>query len=250
MNYSSGSQFAAPPVTPAIKWLLIANAVIWVGLQTIGEGYFGLPIGKYFALYPGRVIESFYIWQLVSYMFLHTTSLSHILLNMLSLWFIGGELEQRWGSKFFLFYYFASGIGAALFYCFGIALYTAMTGNQLGLYVPVMGASGSIFGLLLAFGMLFGERTLNFWMIFPMKAKVFVMILAGIEVVSLLNSGISGGEVANLAHLGGFVAGYLTLLGYTRMQQQGKKTKARNLRLVVDNENKPPKAGGGPKYWN
>ena len=87
-------------------------------------------------------------------------------------------------------------------------------------------------------------------MIFPMKAKYFVMILAGIEVVSLLNAGISGGEVANLAHLGGFVAGYLTLLGYTRFQMRTKKSKARNLRLVVDNENKTAKTGGGPKYWN
>ena len=250
MNKYSGPQFATPPITPAVKWLLIACTSVWIVLQTVGEGYLGLPVGKYLALYPGKVVESFFAWQLVTYMFLHTASLTHILLNMLSLWFIGGELEQRWGSKFFVFYYFASGIGAAVFYCFGIAIFTATTGNQLGLYIPVEGASGAIFGLLLAFGILFGERTLHFWMIFPMKAKYFVMILAGIEVVSLLNAGISGGEVANLAHLGGFVAGYLTLLGYTRFQMRTKKSKARNLRLVVDNENKTAKTGGGPKYWN
>jgi membrane associated rhomboid family serine protease len=250
MNYSSAPQLATPPFTRGVKWLVIACVGFWIVFQTLGEGYFGLPVTKYLALFPGRVIESFTVWQLVTYMFLHATSgLSHILLNMLSLWFIGSELEQRWGTRFFLFYYFASGIGAALFYCFGVALFTAFTGSQWGLYIPVMGASGSIFGLLLAFGILFGERTLHFWMIFPMKAKYFVMILGGIEVVSLLNSGVSGGEVANLAHLGGFVAGYLTLISYTRWQQRTKKTKARNLRLVVDNETKN-KASGSPKYWN
>jgi membrane associated rhomboid family serine protease len=233
---------------------MIITTGIWVIFQLIGEGYFNLPVMRYFALFPGKVIEGFFVWQVFTYMFLHTLSVTHILFNMLSLWFIGSELEVRWGRRFFLFYYISSGVGAALFYCFGVAIYTAITGNQTPLRIPVIGASGAIFGLLLAYGLLFGERTLSFMMLFPMKAKVFVLILAGVEVVTLLGSGVTGGEVANLAHLGGFVAGWLTLMGYTRWQrfQWGRKTKKkpRNLRLVVDNEDSGPKTGDGPKYWN
>jgi membrane associated rhomboid family serine protease len=253
MNLNNGPQRQFP-LTPTVKWLMIITTGIWILFQLIGEGYLNLPVMRYFALFPGKVIENFYIWQTFSYIFLHSSSVTHILFNMLSLWFIGSELEERWGRKFFLFYYISSGVGAALFYCLGVAIYTAITGNQAPLRVPVIGASGAIFGLLLAYGLLFGERTMSFMMLFPMKAKVFVLILAGVEVVTLLGSGVAGGEVANLAHLGGFLSGWLTLLAYTRWQriQWSKKTKKkpRNLRLVVDNEDSNSKTGDGPKYWN
>lgn len=240
------------PMTPAVKVILIATISVWVLFQLIGERL-GMPTNAIFALYPTKVIESFYIWQVFSYMFLHS-GVFHILLNMLSLWFIGSELEQRWGRGFFLFYYFSSGAGAALFYCLGVAIYTVISGNQVPLRIPVVGASGAIFGLLLAYGLLFGERTLHFMMLFPMKAKVFIVILAGVEIVSLLDSGVAGGEVANLAHIGGFLAGFLTLTGYTRWQRfqwnRKSKKKGRNLRLIVDNESGEKKTGEGPKYWN
>ena len=106
---------------------------------------------------------------------------------------------------------------------------------------------------LMAYGIIYGERVLPFMMLFPMKAKVFVLLLAGVEIVSLLSAGVAGSEVANLAHLGGFLSGYLTLLGYTRLQRaqwnQKSKKKGRNLRLVVDNE-PTSKKEDGPKYWN
>lgn len=241
------------PMTQAVKWLMITTSAIWILLQLIGESMMGLPVTQWLALHPDQVIFKFYVWQTFTYIFLHTSSVTHILLNMLTLWFIGAELEQRWGKKFFLFYYISSGVGAALFYCLGVAIYFMVTGSVSGLRVPVMGASGSVFGLLLAYGILFGERTLHFMMLFPMKAKVFVLLLAGVEIVSLLGAGVAGSEVANLAHLGGFVSGYLTLIAYTRIQRAewNKKTKkkGRNLRLVVDNESNS-KPQDGPKYWN
>jgi membrane associated rhomboid family serine protease len=240
------------PMTPSVKWIMIATVAIWLFLQVIAEGYFGVPFSHYFALHPDQVIFNFFMWQPFSYMFLHTSSVGHILFNMLTLWFVGAELEQRWGKRFFVFYYFSSGVGAALFYCLGVAIYFLMTGNSVALRIPVLGASGSIFGLLLAYGLLFGERVIHFMMLFPMKAKLFVLILAGVELVSLLGSGIAGSEVANLAHLGGFLAGYLTLVIYTRLQRiqwRRQSQKGRKLRLVVDNEN-TSKTGDGPKYWN
>lgn len=242
-------------MTPTVKWLISINVVVWIAFQLILDAYLKwVPFNTTFALYPGKVIFDFYVWQPLTYMFLHSSSqVTHILFNMLMLWFIGTELEQRWGRKFFLSYYLISGTGAALIYCLGIGIYSALTGSQQGLVIPVVGASGAIFGLLLAYGILFGERTMLFMMIFPMKAKYFVIILAGVEFVMLLTSGVTGGEVAYLAHLGGLLAGYLTLLGWTRLQQTKWRTQKKKgsgkLRLVVDNE-KTSDQKEGPKYWN
>jgi membrane associated rhomboid family serine protease len=174
---------------------------------------------------------------------------------MLLLWFIGSELEQRWGSKFFTIYYLVCGVGAAVLYTLGMGIYAAVTGQQTGLYIPVVGASGAIFGLLLAYGIIFGERVIYFFMVFPMKAKFFVLIMALVEFANLITSSTEGSEVAYLAHLGGIVTGYIFLVSYTRFQrfQWNKKTvqkhKGRNLKLVVDNDksDSPP---DGPKYWN
>jgi membrane associated rhomboid family serine protease len=183
-------------ITPTVKWLIVANVVIWVGFQILLEGYAGIPFNRHFALYPGKFIYEFFLWQPFTYMFLHSLQVSHILFNMMMLWFIGVELEQRWGRKFFLAYYIICGAGSAILYSFIMAIYSALTGGQTGLVVPVLGASGAIFGLLLAYGILFGERTMHFMMVFPMKAKYFVTILGAIEVVSILTSGVTGGEVA------------------------------------------------------
>jgi membrane associated rhomboid family serine protease len=175
MNRSVSFQTA--PLTPAVKWLLIINVSVWFVLQVMVEGFLRIPITPLFALTPGMVLFDFKIWQLGSYMFLHSMQVTHILFNMLMLWFFGAELEQRWGTKFFLTYYFSSGIGAAILYCVGIWGYALATGSQTGLIVPVVGASGAIFGLLLAQGIIFGERIVYFFMLFPMKTKVFVAVM-------------------------------------------------------------------------
>jgi membrane associated rhomboid family serine protease len=185
-------------------------------------------------------------------MFLHSMQVTHILFNMLMLWFFGAELEQRWGTKFFVFYYFFCGIGAAILYCAGVFVYALATGSQTGLIVPVMGASGAIFGLLLAQGLIFGERVVYFFMLFPMKTKWFVALMGVIQLASMMTSSVSGGEVAYLAHIGGLVAGFICLKGKDYMdrkdwrRRQKAKGKGRNLRLVVDNE----KDDKPPKYWN
>ena len=240
------------PMTPMVKNLLIVNLVVWLLFQVILEGYFSIPFTRFFALYPGKVIFDFSIWQLLSYMFLHSISVSHILMNSLMLWFIGADLEIRWGKKFFLFFYLVTGVGAAVIYCMAVAGYFYATGNQSSLTTPVVGASGAIFGILLAYGMLFGERTMSFMMLFPMKAKHFVILLGAVEIMTLLSSGVMGGEVANLAHLGGLASGWLVLMGWARYQRtlqnkQNKPKKAGSLRLVVDNEKKDNKE---PRYWN
>ncbi len=244
--------FQTAPMTPAVKWLLIVNVGIWFFCQVILEGFFRVPFSSFFGLYPGQVLYDFKVWQFGTYMFLHSLQVTHILFNMLMLWFFGAELELKWGTRFFLIYYFVAGIGAAVLYCLGIWIYALLTGSQAGLVIPVIGASGAIFGLLLAQGILFGERIVYFFMLFPMKTKYFVTLMGFIQLASMMTSGVGGGEVAYLAHLGGLVSGYLCLKGRDLAQQINwrrrakSKTKGRNLRLVVDNEKKETP----PKYWN
>lgn len=243
------------PVTPMVKRLLILNILIWFVFQVIIENLFKVQgITSLLALKPGEVLFDFKIWQIFTYIFLHSTSdVFHILFNMLMLWFFGAELEQRWGGRAFLSYYLGCGIGAALIYVLGIALYSLITGSQLGLYIPVVGASGAIFGLLLAQGILFGERMIHFLMIFPMKVKYFVTLMGFLQIANLMTSGFAGGEVAYLAHLGGLFVGYIYLLvwsGISRRRNQSKnKKRAGNLRLVVDNQKDDPDKKG-PRYWN
>ncbi|MGZ3794225.1 MAG: rhomboid family intramembrane serine protease [Bdellovibrio sp.] len=242
--------FQTAPLTPAVKWLLIINVAIWFVFQVIMEGFFRIPFSSIFGLFPGKVLFNFQIWQLVTYMFLHSLQVTHILFNMLMLWFFGAELEQRWGTKFFLIYYFFSGVGAAILYCLGVWGYALFTGSQTGMIVPVIGASGAIFGLLLAQGILFGDRIVYFFMVFPMKTRYFVALMGFVQLTSMMTSSVSGGEVAYLAHLGGLVSGYICLKLKSFFDRNNwlrrSKSKSRKLRLVVNNE----KSDKPPKYWH
>lgn len=255
MSRSPGFQIGLP-FTPVVKRLMIVNVALWfVGQVVLERLVLGTDaLSQALALTPERVLFGGAVWQLATYMFLHAPEVSHILFNMLMLWFFGAELEQRWGSRFFLAYYMVCGVGAAVIYVACTALSAALwnVGTSL-LFIPVMGASGAIFGLLLAYGMLFGERQIYFMMLFPMKARLFVILMGFIELVSLIQSRERGSETAYLAHLGGIVAGYLFLKGWGRWQRRkwgrpspSSKHKGRNLRLVVDND----KDKDGPKYWN
>lgn len=255
MNRSAGFQTGIP-FTPVVKRLMIANVAVWfVGQLILERMVLGNDLlSSTFSLVPAQVLFRGTVWQLATYMFLHAPEVTHILFNMLMLWFFGAELEQRWGSRFFLAYYLVSGIGAAVIYVVGVALAAALwsTGTA-GLVIPVQGASGAIFGLLLAYGMIFGERVIYFMMLFPMKARYFVMIMGFVELASMISSSGRGSEVAYLAHLGGIVSGFVFLKGWSWWQRRtwnrklNQKHKGRNLRLVVDNDKDKE---DGPKYWN
>jgi len=126
---------------------------------------------------------------------------------MLALWMFGTELERMWGTRFFLSYYFATGLAAA-----ASSLFVALLPFQLAdrMYFAVtIGASGAIYGLLLAYGLYFPRRPILFMLVFPIQAKYFVMIMGAIAFLSSVSD--AGGGVAHVAHLGGLVAGYLIL---------------------------------------
>lgn len=252
MNSSYDAPWARP-IPKAVKWLLIVTVGVWIFLQMLLGELLGLRLTGVLALVPGDVLFEGWIWQLFTYPFLHSLSVTHILLNMLMLWMIGSELEMRWGARRFFAYYLGSAVGAGVLYTLGVWAYSSVRGETAALAVPVVGASGGIFALLLAYGILFGERVLSFFLLFPMKAKYFVLILGVVEVMTLLSVGVMGGQVATLAHLGGLVSGMvgLAIMAQVARRQKnakapGAKARSSKLRLVVDNES--PK--GPPKYWN
>ncbi len=194
-SYSGG-------LPPGVKWLLISNCGIFIVdylATAAGYGYFF----NDFSLWPRAVLTLPAVWQLVTYMFLHDPhGFSHILWNMLTLWLIGSDLERDWGTKYFLKYYFLCGVGAGVCVVVANMFFGSMD-------TITIGSSGALFGLLLAYGILYSDRILLFGFLFPIKAKYFVMILGGI---SLLGSfGPSGSGVSYVAHLGGMIFGFLYL---------------------------------------
>lgn len=247
----------AVPFRGAVRALILTNLAIWIGgvliLQPLlfGDGR----LVDWFALTPAKLINSFWVWQPLTYMFLHSGGgISHILFNMLSLWWFGTELEDRWGKRFFVSYYLVCGVGAGAIYALGTLIYGLITGNPAPMMIPLVGASGAVFGLLLAYGLLFGERMIFFMMLFPMKARWFTVLIGVIELVTLLDTGLNS-SVANLAHLGGIAVGFVYLTFVARWRTRGQRPstdrkRGRRLKLVVNNDRQPPENGGGPKYWN
>ncbi len=154
------------------------------------------------ALVPALVLQYGWWWQLITYMFVHA-GFAHIFFNMLTLFLFGMQLEQRMGSSEYLLYYFISGIGAGLV--------TVLVNYSTGLgMVPVVGASGAIFGLLLAFASYFPDARIFIFGLLPIRAPVAVLIFAGIELFFMLTQMRSG--VAHLTHLAGLLFGYVYLL--------------------------------------
>lgn len=194
-------QFGPGYITPVVRKLLIANAVVF-GIQLLlnftpqYQKYFTY----YFALTPILILTRFFVWQPVTYMFLHAPFyLWHFAFNMLALWMFGTQVEERMGSQRFLKFYFFCGVGA------GIAAF---------LFPPswhssTLGASGAIFGILLAFAMFFPDRIILIYFIIPVKAKYLMLIIGIIEVLSLPRASYS--DVAHFAHLGGLLFGYIFL---------------------------------------
>jgi membrane associated rhomboid family serine protease len=184
-----------------VKWLLIANVAMFLLMYLSGSRFAMLALGT------RAVLENFAFWQLFTYLFLHG-GFGHLLFNMLSLWMFGSTLERDWGTRQFLKYYFICGVGAGI--CDVLA--NAAVGNWM---TRTIGASGAIYGLLLAFGVMYPNQTVLMNFLFPIRAKYLVMIYGAIALLSALgeNSGVS-----NVAHLGGMLFGFLYLKMRTNLR--------------------------------
>jgi len=199
--------FGGNALPPVIKALIIINVAVFL-LQTfffsmfkIGDYSLGDMFFYYCALYPIGDHSNFYLWQLITYQFMHG-NLWHIFFNLLALWMFGIELEQMWGARKFLMFYLLCGVGAGLVQLF----ISPMFGSP----APTIGASGAIYGILLAFGLTFPNRPIFMFPFFiPIPAKYFVLLYAGIALLMGFSS--SGDSIAHFAHLGGAATGFLLI---------------------------------------
>jgi len=193
--------FYVPGFPRGVKWLLISNVAIFIIGYFAGLLQMDRPLAI-LALIPARVVRDGYVWQLATYLFLHG-GFGHILWNMLALWMFGADLEGVWGTRRFLQFYFFCGIGAGI--CVVLFNYILPWGNP---GVPTIGSSGAIFGILMAYAMLFPTRTILFGFLIPIQVKYFVMIIGAIAFLSSFqaNTGVS-----EFAHLGGMLFGYVFL---------------------------------------
>lgn len=196
MSYS----FGPGPITPAVKWLIWANVAGFVLSNVYPD------VVLFLGLIPQAVIERQWIWQPFTYMFFHA-GFFHILWNMLVLWMFGVELERTWGTRFFVRYYALTGVGAAVTTILVGLLPFEATALTYG--AVTIGASGALYGLLLAFGLYFPNRPILMFLIFPVPAKYFVIITGAISFLSATSG--SGSTVAHWAHLGGMIFGYFYL---------------------------------------
>ena len=200
VRHTSSYSFGPGPISTALKALIGANVGVF-----FAQALFPV-ITRTFGLFPEEVIRQGRVWQLATYMFLHA-GVFHILFNMLALWMFGAELERMWGTRFFLKFYFVCGIGAGLLtVAFSFLPFEFARSLQ---YVRIIGASGAIYGLLLAFAMYFPDRPI-LMIVFWVPAKICVAILGAIALVTSMSE---VGGVANATHLGGLIVGYFYLKG-------------------------------------
>ena len=206
---------------PVVKHLLIINVLLYLATFTMNR--FQIDLTDYLGLHFFKASD-FRAYQLITYMFMHG-NFEHLFFNMFALWMFGNTLENIWGSKRFLWFYMLCGVGAGLCqevvqyiqYATTLAQYDSVNlgggqvismANYLNM-LNTVGASGAIYGLLLAFGMMFPNSMIYLYFFVPIKAKWFVI---GYAVIELVSGFIGGGNVAHFAHLGGMLFGLILIL--------------------------------------
>ncbi len=215
------------PLTRAVKTIMISCVVVFL-YQLISRGITGRSeINLILGLIPVLVWKKFFIWQLFTYAFLHG-GIFHLFFNMFALWMFGCELERHWGTRVFVKYALVTGIGA------GIS--TVIVSPNLA--VPTIGASGLVYGILLAYGLLFPNRLIYLYFLFPIKAKYFVLIFGALELYASWSG--SSDNIAHFAHLGGMLFGFVylryhsLLSGLRRYYYQSKRRRLRRKLRVID----------------
>jgi membrane associated rhomboid family serine protease len=237
--YVSSYSFGPGPLSTAMKALIGANVLIFFA-QTLKPELTGL-----LGLEPSYVVRKLWVWQLGTYMFLHG-GMFHILFNMLALWMFGAELERIWGTPYFLKFYFVTGIGAGIL----TVLFSLLPfGVSQQLYGSIIiGASGAIYGLLLAYALYFPNRPIYMYFVFPIPAKIFVLIMGAIAFYASFSG--AGGGIANATHLSGLLVAYL-YLNSARMDPLGE-LKYRYLRWKINRVRKKfdVYSGGRADDWD
>jgi membrane associated rhomboid family serine protease len=227
--YQRHVSFGTGPMTRAVKYLLLICVGVFL-LQHLAP----TAMVFLFGLVPLLMWKKYFFWQLGTYIFLHG-SFFHLLFNLFALWMFGCEIERQWGTRSFLKYFIVTGIGAGI--CYAVV--------SPGQRIPVVGASGAIYAILLAYGMIFPNRMIYVWFLFPIRAKYFVMIFGAIELYASITG--AGGGIAHVAHLGGMLFGYI-YMNYVRIIKwvymvylEGKLRKSKKNIYVFDIKKKKDK---------
>ncbi len=193
-------RFGPSRMGDGVKQLLIANAIVFVLTQISGMGVWA----AWFGLNPHDVIFGLRIWQPFSYMFLHG-GIWHIGMNMLMLWMFGSELEILWGRKEFLKFYVLTGAGAGVFSL--VPYFVGVLSGYRGHIPSIIGASGAVYAILLAYAFTYPDRKVLVYMIMPIKVKYLMLIMGFMTFVSVGN----GDGISHITHLGGLVVGWIYL---------------------------------------
>lgn len=234
-DFSRGSSFRPRLFTDAIKLLVSINILIFILQSISGQERI---LFHLFGIVPRDTWSRFMVWQPFTYLFFHG-GIWHVLINMFVLWMFGSELEQYWGKEAFLKYFFLTGVGA------GLVTVLFNSNSQ----VPVVGASGAVYGILLAYGLMFPNRYVYLYFFLPVKVKYFVIFIGAVAFLSSLNPGYS--NISHLTHLSGMGIGYLYLrsnlrwglirnflvqqkTGLKRRQESKRRARFEELRLDVD----------------
>ncbi|MFH1223205.1 MAG: rhomboid family intramembrane serine protease [Pseudomonadota bacterium] len=209
------------PKTPkTIKTLIYINVAVFI-LMLITR-LAGIDLTVFLGVVPYLVLKHHFVWQFFTYMFVHG-GVFHLLLNMLMLWMFGVELYKLWGTKFFLKYYFICGVGAGI----TVVLLSFITPSTM--MVPTVGSSGAIFGLFLAYGLIFRDRMLFVFGVIPVRALRLVLIMGAIELAALLMQ--ENSSISHLAHLGGLVTGF----AYLKLKDMERKLRAKKFQKTTWN---------------
>lgn len=201
-NYNPGIQTIGGRLTRGIKYLIVITTIIYV-LQLISRFYnLSSLIILVFGLTPSLVFQNLYIHQILTYMFLHSPlDPTHLLFNMLGLWMFGSPLEEKWGTKSFLKFYFTCGIAGAIFILISGLLFSSAYN------VPTIGQSGAVFGLVGAFCTIYSESRILFYFLIPIKARHMLYLIIGISVLYAL----AGSPYSFPAHIGGLICGIIII---------------------------------------
>ncbi len=200
------------PLTPVVKKLMIINGGIFIFQQLMALFAPGF-LEQNFGLNHHGLIGEFKIWQLFSYMFLHGGWL-HIIFNLLGLWMFAGDLEDIWGSRLFLRYYLFSGMGAGIFIAIMNFVYFSRYGANptMGYSPTTLGASGALYGVLLAYGVNWPNREVLLYFLFPVKIKYLLILFGVMEFFGTISSSVGGGStISHIGHLGGLISGMVYL---------------------------------------
>jgi membrane associated rhomboid family serine protease len=205
-GYGGGWSFGYRP-TPIVKKLLIANTAVFFALLLLGifSPQWARWVVEKGGVVPADTLFRLHIWQPVTYLFLHV-GFWHLFFNMFGLWMFGTPLERDWGSRRFLRYYLLTGVGAGL-----LNVAVSLLWGGTAATAPTIGASGAVFGILLAFGLSYPRQPILVMLLFPVPAWIFVSFFGALTFFSALQG--PGSGISHISHLGGMLFGLAYLRG-------------------------------------